>query len=75
MPASSIMAAVHRMDLKALPAESVDILQKIAPTQEYVSGLFTFLNLFIFNIFRKIKIIFSADFLMFGIYPKITVKW
>ncbi|VDN55010.1 unnamed protein product [Dracunculus medinensis] len=34
MPASSIMAAVHRMDLKALPAESVDILQKIAPTQD-----------------------------------------
>ncbi|CEF67165.1 Formin, FH3 domain and Formin, GTPase-binding domain and Formin, GTPase-binding and FH3 domain and Formin, FH2 domain and Armadillo-type fold domain-containing protein [Strongyloides ratti] len=31
---SEIMAAVHRFDLKSLPAESVDILLKIIPTME-----------------------------------------
>ncbi|VDK19953.1 unnamed protein product [Anisakis simplex] len=34
MSASEIMSAVHRMDLEALPPESVDILLKIAPTQD-----------------------------------------
>ncbi|VDK41822.1 unnamed protein product [Gongylonema pulchrum] len=34
MNASAIMSAVHRMDLKALHPESVDILLKIAPTHE-----------------------------------------
>uniref|UniRef100_A0A0K0DVC6 FH2 domain-containing protein n=1 Tax=Strongyloides stercoralis TaxID=6248 RepID=A0A0K0DVC6_STRER len=31
---TEIMAAVHRFDLKSLPAESVDILLKIIPTME-----------------------------------------
>uniref|UniRef100_A0A0N4Z263 GBD/FH3 domain-containing protein n=1 Tax=Parastrongyloides trichosuri TaxID=131310 RepID=A0A0N4Z263_PARTI len=31
---NEIMAAVHRFDLKSLPAESVDILLKIIPTME-----------------------------------------
>lgn len=34
MSAPVIMSAVHRMDLKALIPESVDILIKIAPTHE-----------------------------------------
>ncbi|VDD85180.1 unnamed protein product, partial [Enterobius vermicularis] len=34
LSAPEIMSAVHRMDLTALPPESVDILLKIAPNQE-----------------------------------------
>ncbi|MFH4977237.1 hypothetical protein AB6A40_003946 [Gnathostoma spinigerum] len=34
MDGQAIMAAVHRMDLTALPPESVDILLKIAPSQD-----------------------------------------
>ncbi|VDN02104.1 unnamed protein product [Thelazia callipaeda] len=36
LSAPAIMSAVHRMDLKALTPESVDILMKIAPTHEEI---------------------------------------
>uniref|UniRef100_A0A158R454 Formin-like protein n=1 Tax=Syphacia muris TaxID=451379 RepID=A0A158R454_9BILA len=36
LSSQEIMSAVHRMDLTALPPESVDILLKIAPNQEEI---------------------------------------
>lgn len=54
MPMERIIMAVNLLDLKQVPLESVEILQRMIPTDQEVSFVVSYFSFFFINMYKCI---------------------